>query len=217
MKNIAVLASGGGTNFQAVLVAVARGEIAGRVCCLIYNRKAAYAAERAAAAGVPAVYLNQLQFPSDEAFRQAIHETLLEYRAEVVVLAGWLKKLSAATTERFANKIVNTHPGLIPAFCGQGMYGHHVHQAVLDYGAKVSGCTIHLVEEHYDTGPIIFQQAVPVEPDDTADTLAARILPHEHRLLVEAIRLLCADRLQVTGRQVRILPEPVNLSKERCD
>jgi phosphoribosylglycinamide formyltransferase 1 len=205
VKNIAVLASGGGTNFQAILDAVAAGSIPGRIICLIYNRKAAFAAERARAAGIPAVYINQLSFPDEEAFKQEIHETLLAYNAEIVVLAGWLKKLSAETTRRYANRIVNTHPALIPAFCGLGMYGHNVHEAVLAFGAKVSGCTIHLVEEAYDTGPIIFQQAVEVLPDDTAETLAARILPHEHRLLVEAVRLLCEDRVVVEGRKVRII------------
>jgi phosphoribosylglycinamide formyltransferase-1 len=205
VKSIAVLASGGGTNFQAVVDGVADGAIPGRIVCLIFNRKEAFAAERARTAGIPAIYINQTYFPSENEFRQKIFETLLEYRADIVVLAGWLKKLNAATIRHYENRIVNTHPALIPAFCGLGMYGHRVHEAVLAYGAKVSGCTIHLVEENYDTGPIVFQQAVDVLPDDTPDTLAARILPHEHRLLVEAVRLLCEDRLAVEGRQVRVL------------
>jgi phosphoribosylglycinamide formyltransferase 1 len=205
VKNIAVLASGGGTNFQAILDAIAAGKINGRVVCLIYNRKAAFAAERARAAGISAIYLNQKDFSSEDEFKQAIFETLLGYHADIVVLAGWLKKLNAATIQHYKDRIINTHPALIPAFCGLGMYGHHVHEAVLAYGAKVSGCTIHLVEENYDTWPILFQQAVEVLPDDTADTLAARILPHEHRLLAEAIGLFCEDKVVVEGRQVRIL------------
>lgn len=206
VKNIAVLASGGGTNFQAVLDATIAGTIDGRVVCLIYNKKSAFAAERARAAGIPAIHLSLKDFPSEEEFKQAIYETLLEYKADIVVLAGWLRKLSAATVQHFANRIVNTHPALIPAFCGLGMYGHHVHEAVLAYGAKVSGCTIHLVEEKYDTGPIIFQQAIEVLPDDTAETLAARVLPHEHRLLVEAVKLMCEDRVVVEGRKVVVNP-----------
>ena len=204
MKNIAVLASGGGTNFQAIIDAVAGGLIDGRIVCLIYNRKAAYAAERARTAGIPAVYINRKTSPSDDVFKQRIHDTLLDYGADVIVLAGWLEILGAETVCRFRNRIVNTHPALIPAFCGKGMYGHHVHDAVLAYGAKVSGCTIHLVEEGVDTGPIILQQAVEVLSCDTAETLAARILPHEHRLLAEAVKMLCEDRIVVEGRRVRV-------------
>lgn len=205
VKNIAVFASGGGTNFQAILDGVASGLINGRIACLIYNRKAAYAAERARLAGVPAVYINRKISPSDEAFKEKIHNTLLEYKADIIILAGWLEILGAETVSHFKDKIINTHPALIPAFCGKGMYGHHVHDAVLEYGAMVSGCTVHFAEEGVDTGAIIFQQAVEVLPDDTAETLAARILPHEHRLLAEATRLLCEDRIVVEGRRVRIL------------
>lgn len=204
MKKIAVLASGGGTNFQAVIDAVAAGRIQGRVACLIYNRKAAGAAERARLAGIPAYYINKKTSPSAEAFCTAVHERIVACAADIVVLAGWLEILGAETVERFRNRIVNTHPALIPAFCGRGMYGHHVHDAVLAFGAKVSGCTIHLVEEGVDTGPILFQRAVDVLPDDTAETLAARILPHEHRLLTEAVKLLCEDRISLEGRRVRI-------------
>ena len=202
VKNIAVLASGGGTNFQAIIDAVNSGTVNGKIVCLIYNRKAAFAAERARAAGIPAVYINRKVSPSDDAFRQRIHEELLNWSADIVVLAGWLEILGAETVCHFKDRIINTHPALIPAFCGKGMYGRHVHEAVLEYGAKVSGCTVHFVEEDVDTGPIISQQAVEVLPDDTVESLAARILPHEHRLLAEAVKLLCADMLEVKGRRV---------------
>jgi phosphoribosylglycinamide formyltransferase 1 len=162
VKNIAVLASGGGTNFQAILDAVAAGRINGRVVCLIYNRKAAYAAERAHLAGIPAIYINRKVSVSDAAFEEKIHSTLLDYNADIVVLAGWLEIIGAKTVSQYKDKIINTHPALIPAFCGKGMYGHHVHEAVIDYGAKVSGCTVHFAEEGVDTGAIIFQQAVEV-------------------------------------------------------
>lgn len=205
VKNIAVLASGGGTNFQALIDAVSAGNIQGRIVRLIYNRREAYAAERARLAGIPAVYINKKTSPSEEVFYRRIHEELVNCGADIVVLAGWLEILSAETVSRFRNRIVNTHPALIPAFCGKGMYGHHVHEAVLACGAKVSGCTIHFVEEGVDTGPIVFQQAVEVLPGDTPDSLAARILPHEHRLLVETVKLLCEGRLAVDGRKVKII------------
>lgn len=205
VKNIAVLASGSGTNFQAVLDATLDGRISGRVVCLITNHKAAYCAERARMAGVPVAYLNPKSFPSEDGFRQEIYHTLLNYKTDIVVLAGWLRILSAATIAHFKNRVVNTHPALLPSFGGMGMYGHHVHEAVLEYGARVSGCTVHLVEEGVDTGPILLQHAVDVLPDDTAETLAERILPHEHMLLTEAVGLLCEDRIVVEGRKVTIL------------
>ncbi len=207
VKRIAVFATGGGTNFQAVIDAVADGRIPGKIVCLIYNRKAAYAAERARLAGIPAIYINRKTSPTREAFEARIQQTLLEYAADVLVLAGWLDILGSETVKYYQNRIVNTHPALIPAFCGMGMYGHHVHEAVIAHGVKVSGCTIHLVEEGVDTGPIIFQQAVEVLPGDTAETLAARILPHEHRLLVEAVRLLCEERLSICDRRVTVIED----------
>ncbi len=205
VTRIAVLASGGGTNFQAIIDAVAAGRVAGEIVCLIYNRKAAYAAERARAAGIPAVYVNRIACGGVEAFQQRVHEELVRCGADVVVLAGWLEILSADTVRRFHGKMINTHPALLPAFGGRGMYGHHVHEAVLAAGCKVSGCTVHFVEEGVDTGAIIAQHAVDVQPGDTADTLAARILPHEHRLLAQAVAYLCAGRLRlVDGRAVQV-------------
>lgn len=126
---------------------------------------------------------------------------------DVVVLAGYLSILGHETISAYENRILNTHPALIPSFCGMGYWGHHVHQAVLDYGAKVSGCTVHLVNEETDGGPIVLQEAVPVMDDDTADTLAARILPVEHKLLPQAVGYLCAGRLKVEGRKVTIKGE----------
>ena len=193
VTRIAVLASGGGTNFQAIIDAVADGRIAGEIVCLIYNRKAAFAAQRAQAAGIPAVYINRIASGSPEAFQQRIDEELQRCGAQLVVLAGWLEILGADTVRRFHGKMINTHPALLPAFGGRGMYGHHVHEAVLAAGCKVSGCTVHFVEEGVDTGPIIAQHAVEVLPGDTADTLAARILPHEHTLLAAAVADLAGN------------------------
>ena len=205
VRNIAVFASGGGTNFQAIIDGVARGEIPGRIVCLIYNRKAAFAAERAAAAGIPAIYINRKAL-GDEEFQRRIHDELTARAADAVVLAGWLEILGEKTVRDFRGRIINTHPALLPAYGGRGMYGHNVHEAVLAAGEMRSGCTVHFVEEGVDTGPIILQQAVDVLPGDTAETLAARILPHEHRLLVEATKLLCEGRIRVEGSKVRIAP-----------
>ena len=204
MKRIAVLASGGGTNLQAVIDACADGRIQGSVACVIYNRKAAYARVRAQQAGIPAIYNNKLQYASAEAMDEALCACLKAHGAEIVVLAGYLEILGAGTVAAYRNRIVNTHPALIPAFCGMGFHGLHVHQAVLDYGAKGSGCTIHFADEGADTGPILLQEAVPVLQDDTAETLAARILPVEHRLLVHGVALLCADKVRVQGRHVYV-------------
>jgi formyltetrahydrofolate-dependent phosphoribosylglycinamide formyltransferase len=165
------------------------------------NRPGLY--PRARASGVNAVYINRIASGGEEAFRQRIDEELTARGADVVVLAGWLEILGQNTVRRFHGKIINTHPALLPSFGGCGMYGHHVHEAVLAAGCKVSGCTVHFVEEGVDTGPIIAQAAVEVLPGDTADTLAARILPHEHRLLTQAVADLCAGRLHLAdGRAI---------------
>lgn len=208
LSRIAVLASGGGTNLQAILDACARGDIPGKVVCVVYDRKKAYARVRAEQAGVPARYINKLQFDSPEAHDAALLACLKEFDAQVIALAGYLGILGPQTVGAYRNRILNTHPALIPSFCGMGFHGEHVHQAVLDFGAKVSGCTIHFADEGVDAGPIVFQEAVPVLPTDTAETLAARILPHEHALLTRAVCLLCQERIQVEGRQVTILEQP---------
>lgn len=207
MKRIAVLASGGGTNLQVVMDACSRGEIDGQVVLVVVNRKAAYARERAKAAGIKTRYLNKTQFESPEAMDCAMLALFQQEAIDVVVLAGYLSILGHETISAYENRILNTHPALIPSFCGMGYWGHHVHQAVLDYGAKVSGCTVHLVNEETDGGPIVLQEAVPVMDDDTADTLAARILPVEHKLLPQAVGYLCAGRLKVEGRKVTIKGE----------
>lgn len=198
MKRITVLASGGGTNFQAVVDGCRSGYIDGEVSLLVYNRRDAYARERAGQAGVPAHYINRIAEGSVEAMQRKVHELLCSSGIDIIVLAGYLEKLGADTVAKWSGRIVNTHPSLIPKFCGQGYFGHHVHSAVLAAGEKESGCTIHLVDENYDTGPVVFRQKVPVLPDDTPETLAARILPVEHELLQKTVKLLCEDRIAVS-------------------
>ena len=203
VKRLAVFVSGGGSNMQAIMDAIARGEICGEICLVISSRADAYALVRAQNSGIETYVLDKGM--SREMQDEKILSLLKEQRIDYCILAGYLSIVSPKMIEEYRNRIVNIHPSLIPSFCGKGYYGHHVHQAVLDYGAKVSGCTVHFVDEGTDTGAIILQQAVPVEQEDTADTLAARILVQEHLLIVRAVRFLCEERLSVEGRRVRIL------------
>ena len=167
------------------------------------------ALERARGAGIPAVWIDRRDkglYPIREAFDGAMLACLREHRAELVCLAGYLRIMRPELVKAYDGRMLNTHPALLPSFGGEGMWGHHVHQAVLDYGCKVSGCTIHLVWPETDGGPIVLQRSVAVEEDDTAETLAARILPHEHELYSEAIQLFAEGRIRIEGRRVRILP-----------
>lgn len=206
MKRIAVMVSGGGSNLQAILDAIDRGEIAGRVVKVISSSRKAYALERARSRNIPALALPKAAFKAEEECARARHEALIEAEPDLVVLAGYLGILGEETIRAFPNRILNIHPALIPSFCGKGMYGHHVHEAALAYGVKLSGATVHFVSEAIDAGPIVLQRAVPVEPGDTPDSLAARILPVEHEILPEAVRLFCEDRIEICGRSVTILP-----------
>ena len=137
---------------------------------------------------------------------QARHDALVKAYPDLIVLAGYLGILGEKTILAFKGRILNIHPALIPSFCGKGMYGHHVHEAALKYGVKLSGATVHFVSEDIDAGPIVFQGSVPVMDDDTPDSLAARILPVEHELLPRAVALFCQDRIKIDGRSVSILP-----------
>jgi phosphoribosylglycinamide formyltransferase-1 len=167
--------------------------------------------------GLPVAIVDPKAFPlvesagsstggQENSYAQALLDALGAAGAEVLVLAGYLRRLPAPVVAAYRHRIVNIHPSLLPCFGGKGMYGEHVHRAVLNYGVKVSGCTVHFVDEEYDTGPIIAQRSVPVGEDDTPVTLAARLLPVEHAALVEALGWLADDRLRVEGRRVRVLP-----------
>lgn len=208
MINIAVMVSGHGrgSNLQAIIDACKDGRIDGRVAVVIGVKDDVPAMDRARNNGVLAIAVSPKEFASDEDYGRRILEILLEYKVDLICLAGYMRILPPQVVRAYRNRIMNTHAALIPSFCGKGMYGEHVHRAVLEYGAKVSGCTIHFVDEQYDTGPIIIQKAVPVEEGDTPETLAARILPLEHQSYVEAIQLFAEGRLQVEGRVVHILP-----------
>ena len=204
MKRLAVMVSGGGTDLQSVIDGVQSGKIPGKIAVVISSRPGVYALERAKKAGIPGVLICKKDYADEQAFFDANLCALREYGAEGVILAGYLSILGKQMIEAYPNKIINIHPSLIPSFCGKGYYGLRVHQAVLDYGAKVSGATVHFVDEGADTGPIILQRAVSVLPEDTAESLQQRILEVEHEILPEAVALFCADRLRVQGRKVTI-------------
>lgn len=195
MLNIGVLISGGGTNLQAIIDETKSGGINGTVKLVISNKENAYGLERARLSKIKAVY---------ETDEDKIIEILKENNIDLIVLAGYLKIITPKFVDEFRNKIINIHPSLIPSFCGKGYYGEKVHQGVIDYGAKVTGATVHFVDEGADTGAIIMQETVNVEQDDDAKSLAKRVLEVEHRILKESIRLFCENKLSIQGRRVFI-------------
>lgn len=199
---IVVMVSGGGTNLQALLDACADGRIPAQISGVIASKPGIYALERAEKAGVPSAVIQRKDFSDAKAHEAALIKAAERFGAQAVVLAGYMSILGSAFVNRFPT--VNIHPALIPSFCGKGFYGAHVHKAVLDYGVKVSGATTHFVDEGTDTGPIIMQKCVKVRNSDTPLTLAARVLKAEHEILVKSVALLCAGRLKITGRTVRI-------------
>lgn len=203
---IAVFASGGGTNFQAILDAIDRGDLAARVALCVSNREEAGALDRARRYDVSTAVLDPSAFDDEATYVEALLSELDAHDVNFIALAGYLRMIPAPVVERFRNRMTNIHPALLPAFGGKGMYGMHVHRAVIKYGVRWSGATVHLVDETYDTGPIVLQEPVPVYPDDTPDELAARVLEVEHRLYPEALRLFAEDRIRREGRTIFIEP-----------
>jgi phosphoribosylglycinamide formyltransferase-1 len=193
---IAVLVSGGGTNLQTLMDELKVGNSPGRVALAISNRREAYGLERARQAGVDALYIGRGNYPDAEARGQALLEALEAHGIQWVVLAGYLDILPAAVVQRYPNRILNIHPALIPAFCGMGFHGLKVHAAAIERGVKLSGATVHFVDEGADTGPILCQEAVPVLQDDTPETLQKRVLAVEHRLLVTAVEAAASGRIR---------------------
>ena len=195
MVKIGVLISGGGTNLQAVIDGCENKSINGQVKVVISNKEDAYGLERARNHKITAIC---------EKDENKIIEILKENEVELVILAGYLKIVSPKLVNEYRNKIINIHPSLIPAFCGKGYYGEKVHQGVIDYGAKVTGATVHFVDEGADTGPIIIQKTVEVKQDDDAKKLAERVLEVEHEILTKSISMFCENKLTVNGRRVYI-------------
>lgn len=204
---LAVFASGRGSNFQAILKAIDEGRLDAEVRVLISNKSDAGALEIARSRGIPAIHLSAKQFPTEEAFDDRLLQILHQFDVNFIALAGYLKKLSPRIVSAYRNRILNIHPALLPSFGGKGMYGHHVHEAVLNYGCKVTGVTVHIVTEEYDAGPPVIQRCVPVLDDDTPDTLAARVLEVEHQVYAEALQYFAEDRVKIEGRRVKILPK----------
>ncbi len=202
---LAVLASGGGTNFQAIIDAVKRGDLprVEPVLCLS-NRPSAGALTRADEQGIATYVLpGPMESPAEEA--ELMLGAFKVARVDFIALAGYMRMVPEMVVRAFEGRILNIHPALLPAFGGHGMYGRRVHEAVLQSGVRWTGATVHLVDEHYDTGPIVLQEPIPVMPDDTPESLAARVLECEHRIYPEAIRLFSENRIRVDGRCVQIL------------
>lgn len=191
---ISVLVSGGGSNLQALIDAEQAGLLGnGKIVQVISGRAEAYALTRAAANGIPSIVIDKIRFPKDHDRNDAILSALQSAATDLVVLAGYMNVLAPNVVSYFRNRIVNVHPALIPKHCGKGMYGQHVHKAVLAAGEKESGATVHLVDEGVDTGRILIQERIPVLPGDTAETLAARVLEIEHKILPAAVGQLVVE------------------------
>ena len=199
MKNICVLVSGGGTNLQALIDAQDRGEIkGGRISCVISSNPGAYALERAKKAGITSVVIPRKEYSDSKTYSEAILEELNRQKADLVVLAGFMIILDECVTKAYDYKIINVHPALIPSFCGEGFYGLKVHEKALEYGVKVSGATIHFVNEKADAGAIILQGTVDVANDDTPETLQKKIMENvEWKLLPKAVSLFCEGRITI--------------------
>jgi phosphoribosylglycinamide formyltransferase 1 len=200
---LAVLLSGGGTTLQNMIDLIARNELPATVELVIASRPDAYGLQRAAKAGIPTLVIPRKGIPPDE-FSRRMQDAIRAARADLVCMAGFLSLWTIP--DDYAGRVMNIHPGLLPSFGGKGYYGHHVHEAVINAGCKVSGCTVHLADNVYDHGPIIVQRCVPVLEDDTPDALAARVFEQECIAYPEAIRLFAEGRLRIDGHRVRILP-----------
>ena len=194
MKNITVLVSGGGTNFQALIDNIENGFIdKGRIVLLISSNPDAFAIKRAEAHGIKCAVIGKKNIPDEARRTEKLLKLLRAESTDLVVLAGYMSVLPPEIIEEYRNKIINIHPSLIPKYCGLGMYGHHVHEAVIVAGEKESGATVHFVDEGVDTGKIILQKSVEVKEDDTPETLAARVLEVEHEILPLAVKMFCNE------------------------
>ena len=199
-QKLGVLCSGRGTDLQSIMDAIDRGEVAAEIAVVLTDQPDAFALERAAKAGIKAVCVNRKQFDGRESFEQALVGQLQAAGVTLVVLAGFMRILTPYFVRQYAGRIMNIHPALLPSFPGA-----HAHRDVLAYGVKVSGCTVHFVDEGTDSGPIILQAAVPVLDGDTEETLGARVLEQEHIIYPRAIQLYCEGKLEINGRHVHIV------------
>lgn len=211
MLNIAVLVSGGGTNLQALIDAQNRSEITeGRIAVVISSREDAYALERAKKAGIPTEIIIRKTYASQEEYDAALLEILDRYQIGLIVLAGFMTIISGNVIRHYENKMINVHPALIPSFCGEGFYGLRVHKAVLEKGVKLTGATVHFVNEVCDGGPIILQKAVEVLPDDTPEILQRRVMEQaEWKLLPKAVALFSEGKITVENGKTKIREDAI--------
>lgn len=201
---LGVLLSGSGRTLDNFFEHIDAGDLPAEVAVVIGSRPDALGLEKARRRGVAAHCVHRKEYADPESFSDAITNALSQYGPDLVILAGFMHFYRVP--DEYIGKVMNIHPALIPAFCGHGYYGHHVHEAVLEYGAKVSGCTVHFADNIYDHGPIIIQRTVPVRDNDTPDTLAARVFEQECIAYPEAIRMFAEGRLELNGRRARIKP-----------
>lgn len=209
MKNIVVLVSGGGTNLQAIIDAESKGELkSGKVSLVVSSNPEAYAIKRAEKNNIPVKVLSRKEFSDSKKYSEALLEILKEAKADLIVLAGFMTILDECVIKSYPYRIINVHPALIPSFCGKGYYGLKVHEAVLKYGVKISGATVHFVNEEADAGAIILQGTVEVRNDDTAEILQKRIMENvEWRLLPKACELFCADRIKIKDNKSYVMEQ----------
>lgn len=199
---LAVLISAGGTTLQNLIDRIAAGTLPARIVQVVSSNAQVFGVERARRAGLRTAIVTRKESGTRAEFSRRIFDLCRESGADLVCMAGFLQLITVP--EDFCNRVMNIHPALIPAFCGKGYYGHHVHQAVLESGVKVTGCTIHFADNQYDHGPILLQKTVPVLDDDTVETLARRVYEQECEAYPEAIRLFAEGRLHVAGRRVAV-------------
>lgn len=205
MINVVVLVSGGGTNLQALIDSIEGGEVTGaEIAAVISNKKDAYALTRAAEHNIPGVCISPKDYDSRDEFAAALSKALGSYKADLVVLAGYLVIVPEKVIEKYAGRIINIHPSLIPSHCGPGYYGLHVHESVLARGNKVTGATVHFVDEGTDTGPIILQKAVEVSDDDTPETLQKKVMEQaEWKILPKAVDMIANGRIKIVDNVVK--------------
>ncbi|HEX9916635.1 MAG TPA: phosphoribosylglycinamide formyltransferase [candidate division Zixibacteria bacterium] len=203
-----VLASGGGTNLQAIIDSIEQGKLNAEIKVVVSNNSNAFALERARQHNIKAIHLSHKMFTTPEEFDAKLLSILKENEVNMIILAGYMKMLSPTVVRVYKNRIINIHPALLPSFGGPGMYGIHVHEAVINSGAKTTGVTVHLVDEVYDHGAIVLQEAIPVLDSDTPETLQQRVLEIEHKLYSQAIQLFAEDRIEISENRSFIKKNP---------
>lgn len=203
--SLGILASGRGTNFIAILKAIKSGTLDAEVKIVISNKMQAGVLSVAKQNQIPGIFVSPKEFYNPDDYDIQLGNIFEKYGCNFIVLAGYLKLLSKGLVQKYQNRILNIHPALLPSFGGKGMYGHFVHQAVIKRGCKVTGVTVHLIDEIYDHGPIILQRCVPVFEDDNPESLAARVLEQEHKIFAEALQLFAENRVKIENHRATIL------------